>query len=385
MSKVHHIKPLEQIEEEAAAWVWKLDDERATPITQNAFKAWLAEDPRHLKVYKGLTETWEEFDDLAVLKHQFKLDTIMDGVQAEERKRFWSTPKMLIQAGMAAAVAIVTALSVGSHFLPARETPVDVSVATQLSYATAVGQQRQVTLEDKSTIELNTNTIVEVDYTDKHRLVRLEKGEAHFVVEKDANRPFIVAAGDTGVRAVGTAFNVYRASDAPVEVIVTEGAVDLVKAPAAEDFVAIFRARLKAQAAANAEPKREQMQMIRLSAGQTFKAPVGKVTFNANNDAPKPVFHLSRSAMERQLAWRQGRLVFEDERLEAVVNEFNRYSEARLVIADDKILDRQVGGNYKTGDVEGMLLELERRLNIHVARKKGKVFYLSDASTETSD
>lgn len=384
MSKIHRIKPLEQIEEEAAAWIWKLDDERATSVTQAAFKAWLAEDPRHRKVYESLTQTWDEFDDLAVLKHQFKLDTIMDGVQADERKRFWSTPKTLIQAGMAAAVAIFAGLSLGPLLFPASDTPVDVSVATQLSYATAVGQQRQVTLEDNSTIELNTNTIVEVDYTDKHRLVRLEKGEAHFIVEKDANRPFIVAAGDTGVWASGTAFNVYRAPDAPVEVMVTEGTVDLMKVPSATDVVATFRARLKAQAAAKVTPTREQMQMIRLSAGQSVKAPAVKFTYNTKDD-PKLILHVSRSAMDRQLAWRQGRLVFEGERLEAVVNELNRYTEARLVITDDKILGRQVGGNYKTSDVEGLLLELERRLNIQVARKEGKIFYLSDASRETPD
>jgi transmembrane sensor len=49
-------------------------------------------------------------------------------------------------------------------------------------------------------------------------------GEAHFFVEKDPQRPFVVNAAGIDVRAVGTAFNV-RIDPAAVEVLVTEGRV----------------------------------------------------------------------------------------------------------------------------------------------------------------
>ena len=51
-------------------------------------------------------------------------------------------------------------------------------------------------------------------------------GEAYFTVAKNPGRPFVVAAGGVGVRAVGTAFNVRLDSDA-VEVLVTEGRVQV--------------------------------------------------------------------------------------------------------------------------------------------------------------
>src|SRR5690349_20668988 len=51
-------------------------------------------------------------------------------------------------------------------------------------------------------------TLLEVDFSAKSRAVRLIAGEALFQVAKDAARPFVVAAGDARVRAIGTAFNV---------------------------------------------------------------------------------------------------------------------------------------------------------------------------------
>src|SRR6202042_1912925 len=99
--------------------------------------------------------------------------------------------------------------------------------------ATAVGQQRNVTLADGSIVTLNTNTILETDLSRSVRQIYLRKGEAHFQVAHDRSRPFLVHAGDAVVRAVGTEFEVRLREDKHVEVLVNEGRVEVQAAPIA--------------------------------------------------------------------------------------------------------------------------------------------------------
>src|SRR3546814_6073782 len=73
-------------------------------------------------------------------------------------------------------------------------------------YATAIGQQHDVALEDGSRVRLDTNSALVVRYSRKHRDVVLERGRAQFDVAHAPQRPFTVHAGPGTVRAVGTQF-----------------------------------------------------------------------------------------------------------------------------------------------------------------------------------
>src|SRR5205807_1325966 len=91
-------------------------------------------------------------------------------------------------------------------------------------YATAIGEQRSVVLKDGSMIQLNSRSRVEVRYTDHDRKIALKEGQALFTVARDTQRPFLVSAGDTAVRAVGTQFDVNRL-ETEIVVTVLEGKV----------------------------------------------------------------------------------------------------------------------------------------------------------------
>src|SRR5690606_36114713 len=58
------------------------------------------------------------------------------------------------------------------------------------TFATATGEQRTVELPDGSSIQLNTGTVVEVDYRRDARRLRLVEGEALFDVAEEPSRPF---------------------------------------------------------------------------------------------------------------------------------------------------------------------------------------------------
>ena len=105
-------------------------------------------------------------------------------------------------------------------------------------------------MEDGSTIALNTNSRVNIDYSGERRVVQLLRGEASFDVAKSPQRPFVVYAGSGLIWAVGTAFNVRYTSDL-VDVIVTEGIVKVYTQVSPEQPVASLTAAPDSDVAAS--------------------------------------------------------------------------------------------------------------------------------------
>src|SRR3546814_19826741 len=91
-------------------------------------------------------------------------------------------------------------------------------------YATAIGQQHDVALEDGSRVRLDTNSALVVRYSRKHRDVVLERGRAQFDVAHETQRPFTVHEGPRTVRAAGRQVQ-GRPQDDAVEGIRQEGGV----------------------------------------------------------------------------------------------------------------------------------------------------------------
>lgn len=366
---VHHLRDHKLIEEEASAWVWRLDNEAAGPEVRAEFEAWLDIDPRHGAIFEDLARVWTDLDGLAALKQGQRIATVRQGVREEEMQRRLPIP-LAWARGAAIAASLVVAVAIGWFGLSGVFDPSPLP-ETQWAYATAVGQQRMVELPDGSKIQLNTNTILKVDFSGTNRRLLLEKGEAHFEVARDENRPFIVQAGDTEVRALGTAFNVHLRAQAPVEVIVTEGVVEVVRSDDAS-----LPSDANTDDLGNTVGFVDVTEAVRLEAGQS----VGVLSRSRGDNAMDTAEAVDAT---RELAWRDGMLVFEGEPLERVVEELSRYTEARFVILDDSIRQRRVGGYFRTDDVESLLDVFEQGLSVEVSRQGESLILLADR-TEAS-
>ena len=101
---------------------------------------------------------------------------------------------------------------------------------------TEIGGQHLQTFSDGSTAHLNTNSVIEAEFTREARIVRLMQGEALFDVAHDPSRPFIVYVGNRAVQAIGTTF-VVRIESENIHVAVTDGQVQLSKREKATDEV----------------------------------------------------------------------------------------------------------------------------------------------------
>jgi transmembrane sensor len=288
----------QEIDSLAADWAARRDLGTLSPAEEARFQDWVAADKRHLGAY-GRAE--------AVL---FRLERLnggsLDGMPSEDSHPSGWNRRRLILAGSAAA-GVAAAVGVALH-LPER--------VRESTFSTAIGQIREVVLADGSVVILNTDTKIRVRFTKEIRDIGLLRGEAQFDVAKNKNRPFIVSAGDTRIRAVGTSFTVSMLPKKPVQVLVKEGVVELQRADAA--------AAIPVRASAN-------IQAI---------APVG---------APFVTVAVPEEKLVRDLAWQQGRIALDNQSLEDAAEEFARYSEVRIVVAP-AVSDRTVTGLFASND-----------------------------------
>jgi transmembrane sensor len=213
-------------------------------------------------------------------------------------------------------------------------------------YETNRGEQRILTLEDGSQIELNARSRVRVSFTSTSRAVQLIQGQAFFRVAKDAQRPFTVNSSDALVRAVGTQFDVYR-KDSGTTVTVVEGRVLVQSGPS--------DAAPGGSPAGN--PQSEPLQAVAsldLSAGE-------QAVVTASSIAKSP--HINVAAVT---AWTQGQLEFDETPLSEVISEFNRYAAKPLVVASPSLNTLTITGVYSSMDGASLLLFLRSQPDLVV-------------------
>jgi transmembrane sensor len=340
MSEIVKLRTRADVDEEAAAWIWRMDSAAVAAADRQAFETWLRQDPRHRRAAAELSTVWGALDGLAEAKRDEKIAT------------FTNTGKLPLpghpQRWWYAAAAMVAAVVGGAIWLQ--------QGGELQTLATAVGQQRNVTLTDGSIVTLNTNTIVETDLRRRTREIYLRKGEAHFQVAHDRSRPFLVHAGDAVVRAVGTAFEVRVLADRHVDVVVNEG-------------------RVEVQAAAPAPESENPNAPVRPAAATTVRAlNAGERLSTANHGYV--VTPITAQQLSSELAWREGAIIFDGEPLSEAIAEIERYTDARIVVSDPQIAALRVGGRFRTSDVQAFFDALQTALPVSIRHTADGVVFI---------
>jgi transmembrane sensor len=338
VSEVVKLRARSEIDEEAAAWTWRLDSGALSAADQRSYESWLRQDPRHRRAIEELSKVWQALDGLAEAKRGEKIATFTDAAKRANvpgRRAWW----------FAAAASVMVALVIAFWLQRGSEIQ---------TLATAVGQHRNVTLADGSIVTLNTNTILETDLSRRVRQIYLRKGEAHFQVAHDRSRPFLVHAGDAVVRAVGTAFEVRLRADQHVDVVVNEGRVEVQAAP------------LAPQPASDTRSRAASVAVRALSAGEQLST--------ATSDYV--VTPVSPAQLSSELAWREGAIIFDDRPLSEAIAEIERYTDARIIVSDARTAALPVGGRFRTDDVQGFFDGLQAALPVTIRRTADGVVYV---------
>jgi transmembrane sensor len=337
MAEVHRLPDADRIELEASEWIARLNADDVSPDDRARFEAWRRTHSLHGRVYDELCGTWRAFSAAGPLVRAVSFGQSMNEatkVRASTHRRWWLSA--------AATLAIAGA---GLTWFLGNRGPVAM-------FETVIGEHASVSLPDGSTLELNSNSLARVNYSEHARIIRLVRGEAYFKVVHDAARPFWVISGGSWVRDLGTAFNVDLRDDR-VRVTVTEGTV---KVGAAE-------------ASGNRVPSDEGLAL----------GPVSVVTAGEEVDllgASAAVRTLRAADITRTEAWRSGAVYFEKEPLSDVVEELGRYTTLRLIVDDPKLRALPVGGTFQANPqgAEAFLTMLKDGFDLTIRRDSNRVY-----------
>ena len=359
MSNVYEFQDQNLIEEEAAAWLIKLDgDQPPSAEIMAAFRQWRGLSALHASTFERYCQYWNNEAVLAELAIPLQSRSTSSAANSRFIAAYFAPLRRFAAAGMVAFTLLVGLSVTLQNGWGGPERGL-----AQVTYQTVVGEQQQQILADGSVVLLNTDTRLTVEYTEQHRKIILLQGEAHFEVESEPGRPFEVYAGSGMVRAVGTAFSVHLA-EKDIEVLVSEGKVDLTDV--APEPLINKGARLVGVPVNDVVPER----LGSLEAGQSAVFHSGKINNLQTLAAPE---------LQRQQSWRSGVLTFKGDPLSQVVLEINRYTPATVEIIDPALNTIKIGGRFKVADIGGVFEVLETKFGIQVSRLNDERIQLGGA------
>ncbi len=107
MSEVVKLRTRAEIEEEAATWIWRMEDDGAEGGQREAFEAWLRRDPRHRRAIEELSKTWDALDGLTDSTHDENAGAALDAigpVTSRNRRPLWFAAAARLMAALVGGV-----------------------------------------------------------------------------------------------------------------------------------------------------------------------------------------------------------------------------------------------------------------------------------------
>ncbi|AQR61898.1 hypothetical protein BZG35_09735 [Brevundimonas sp. LM2] len=300
----------QNVDDAAAAWVAREDRGALSTADQAALDAWLHADPRHPGAFLRARAISLRSEAASALGEDF------------DPTRFTSPGRPRLQQ-IGASRRELTAWGGGLAACVAVAAGVSLTLTAPTAHATVRGQMRLVPLPDGSTVLLNTASRITVRYSETRRLVRLVEGEADFTVLSDQSRPFVVQVGDRQVEtADGGGFRLRKLGGAPIDLLVHQGVVQVGRAQTGRGTVL----------------------------GSDTRITLAEAQSGAGDSSPR---HVSPGVINRELAWRDGKIAFEGESLDQAASAFRRYSDVRIIIADPTLAREPVTGLFSANDPVG--------------------------------
>ncbi|MBY8932212.1 FecR domain-containing protein [Pseudomonas sp. Wu6] len=288
------------IDAQAASWFAR-NRSHADRVDRKAFAAWRA-NPAHARAYAEFEQLWTDLAQLQPLNKPLALP---------RRKPVWR-PALAIAAALLCAV-------LAPHLGAPRE----------LYHAQVAGHakgMRTLHLPDGSTLYVNANTRIRVDFTAHQRILHLDKGQLYIEVAADQERPLYVQAGEANVRVVGTGFDVRR-SEQQLVVSVAHGQVAF--EPDRTHPAALLQARQRATY-------------------QYANGTLQQQTLNAVDVAD----------------WRSGHLAFRNRELASLIDELSLYRPQAPLQVSKAVAQLKVSGNLDVNDPDALLNALPALLPV---------------------
>jgi transmembrane sensor len=295
------IEASDSIDAQAASWFARNRND-ASRAERKAFAAWQAV-PAHARAYAEFEQLWA---DLAQLQQLNK------PVPLPKRKPSLWRPALAVAAALLCAV-------LATHIGAPREL-------YHSQIATHAKGMRTLHLPDGSTLYVNANTHIRVDFSAHQRILHLDQGQLYIEVAADKERPLYVQAGESSVRVVGTGFDVRRS---PQQLVVSVAHGQVAFEPNGNGPVTLLDARQRA-------------------AYNYAKGTLQQQTLSAEEVAD----------------WRSGHLSFRNRELASLIDELSLYRPQAPLQVNKAIAQLKVSGNLDVNDPDALLNALPALLPV---------------------
>ena len=368
-----------QIVDQASEWFVLMREPSVSNSDRKAFSEWLRASPAHLGVYLDIAKLWGDTADISARVDVGAASELSVNVcriapdphpsrdskeQSDNRSRWPGIKQQHSRFLALAAGVLIVLIGVGAWF----------NVAHEPTYSTGIGEERVITLKDGSIVQLNSRSTLTVRLSRRRREVDLTQGQALFQVAHDKSRPFIVYAGGAAIRALGTQFDVNLKQSATV-VTVVEGRVQV-------DSVSTFLfshlvSRLYNYPTTDTDAASPTEQVT--TPGTRRQGAASDVTMfllageQATVDHSGIVTAVPKANVAAVTSWLHQELVFQGEALRDVIDEFNRFSQTQIILADPSLDDLRINAVFHTTNPDSLVRFISRVEGIQVSRSGDEI------------
>lgn len=208
---------------------------------------------------------------------------------------------------IAAAIAIITLLSVTAWNISVMNNQ---EASAPFLAEVPSGNKVQLTLPDKSSVKLNSESSLAYTFEKGKRMVQLS-GEAYFHVSKDKEHPFVVQVGDLNIEVLGTSFNVRSYNDN-----------DQIETSLVEGSIRLYDSKFPAEA--------------------FILKPNQKAIYSGNRQ-----ISVYDTDNVKETAWIHNNLVFESEKLSTVFHKIERWYGVKIDLQCPEIANDRITGSFR--------------------------------------
>jgi transmembrane sensor len=327
--------PTDRTDELAAAWFARLLSPDCSDGDREKFEQWCAASDRHADAFAAVAQCHQ---DAGALRDD---ELMRAAVRAARHATRHADHRSAASRWARLATAAILLLAIaGGTFWFVRDAPM-----TSMRYATAVGEQRSVSLADGTRVQLDTDTSFTARFGSRTRQLVLDHGRIQVEIAEDGERAFSVLSGRGLVRDIGTEFQVERYG---------------------EDVTVTLLAGIVSVELAGEATSREAASV--LSPGQQLHV--------GGQGGLGPATSVDLALVS---GWTGGTLTFKDRQLGDLLDEMNRYSSMKIRVADPALSRIRVSGVFRAGDQSSLLQALQTGWSMRSTRVSPGEVVLSSA------
>lgn len=291
------------IQEQANAWVIRLDQTHCSFWTRWRFQRWLSRSQSHQHAFAQAFQLWHQLDAIA-LQHSFSLHSPVPYTT--------STAKWRQTAIGLSCVSILGSLLV-----------IDWSCWNQYCARTGVGEIQQVQLSQGAKMTLDAQSLVRIFHSDE---VELLKGQAIFELNTALAQSLTIHVGEGKIHNQATELLVSKLDHEQAVILVAQGQATI----------------------------RYGTEERTVSSGQKLHLLANKHFSQTRTIDPALA-----------LSWRSGTLLVQDEPLHVLLNKLSVYRNDYVLVLREELKYRRISGLFTIHDPEAALLAIQKTLNLH--------------------